>query len=252
MDWSTLDTFSLGLLVASGLVAGFINTVAGGGSLLPLPALMYAGLPAVDANATNRLAVLAQTITATLGFHRSGHLEWRDSTLLIVPTLLGAGAGAWLATEVPESVMEPLLLILLVISSLAIALSPSLEPGDGAPPSQGRRASAWAAMMGCGFYGGFLQAGLGFAMLAALVGLLRLDLLRANGLKALLVLPLTLVALGIFLHADLVRWVPGTVVAISSVVGARLALRVALNNPRSLRWLVFASVALSAGALLWR
>ena len=249
----TLDAFSVGLLVASGLVAGFVNTVAGGGSLLTLPALMFAGLPAVEANATNRVCVLAQTLTAARGFAKEGHLSWRDGTLLLFPTLVGAVAGAWLATEVPESVMEPLLLVLLVVSSLAVALSRSpVALGEGGPPTRGRKASAWVLMLACGFYGGFLQAGLGFLMLATLLGLMRLDLLRANGLKALLMLPLTLVALGIFVGADLVRWGPGLVLAAASVVGTRIALRVALKNPRSLRWLVFASVALSASVLLFR
>jgi len=247
-----ITTVELIVLITSGLVAGFVNTIAGGGSFLTLPALMLAGLPATEANATNRLAVLAQTGTATHGFHRGGHLDWRGTARLLMPTLIGAAIGAWLATEVPEAVMKPLLLGLLVVSAFLIAISsgPTREE-DGArePPGTLTR---WVTMGACGFYGGFLQAGLGFAVLAAISMLHQSDLVRANATKALLLLPLTILSLGIFLISDLVVWAPGLVVAMASVVGTRLGLRVAMKRPEILRWILFGSVLLSAIALLIR
>ncbi|MEE2778903.1 MAG: sulfite exporter TauE/SafE family protein, partial [Myxococcota bacterium] len=165
-------------MIGSGLIAGFVNTIAGGGSLLTLPALMLAGLPATEANATNRLAVLAQTSTATHGFHKTKHLDWRGTSRLLMPTLIGAGLGAWLATEIPEAVMKPLLLGLLVVSAFLIAIGSrpkTEEDPTREPPGVTTR---WAAMGACGFYGGFLQAGLGFAVLAAISLLHRTDLVR--------------------------------------------------------------------------
>lgn len=257
---SGLEAWNLGdltvvqftVLIVSGLVAGFVNTLAGGGSLLTLPALMLAGLPATEANATNRLAVLAQTSAATHGFHRSGLLDWQEMRRLITPTLVGAGFGAWLATEVPEEVMKPLLLALLVVSSLAIAIGSRPKATPEAGQRRPGRLVVWLVMGGCGFYGGFLQAGLGFAVLAALAMLNGSDLVQANATKALLLLPLTLLALGIFLFSNLVVWIPGLIVAAASVVGTRLGLRVALEKPEILRWVIFVSVALSAAALLLR
>ncbi|MEE2780018.1 MAG: TSUP family transporter, partial [Myxococcota bacterium] len=93
---------------------------------------------------------------------------------------------------------------------------------------------------------------LGFAVLAAISLLHRTDLVRANATKALLLLPLTLLALGIFLFADLVVWVPGLIVALASIVGTRLGLQVAMKRPELLRWIIFASVALSAAVLILR
>ena len=247
-----ITAIELAVLIISGLVAGFVNTIAGGGSLLTLPALMLAGLPATEANATNRLAVLAQTGTATHGFHRSAHLKWRAAGELMAPTLIGAGFGAWVATAVPEAIMKPLLLALLVVSALLIAVTTRPKTPDQETRPRPGRWSQWVVMGLCGFYGGFLQAGLGFALLAAISLLHQSDLVEANATKALLLLPLTIVALGIFLFSGLVVWIPGLIVAAASVAGTRLGLRVAMKRPEILRWIIFASVALSAVVLLMR
>ncbi|MCB9729885.1 MAG: sulfite exporter TauE/SafE family protein [Deltaproteobacteria bacterium] len=246
---------SVGELLAlggAGLVAGFINTLAGGGSLLTLPALMLTGLDASVANATNRIGVLTGSVAASHAFVRSRQLDPRQVARLAVPTLGGAALGALAAAFVPTAALEPILLATLVVMALVLALRPSIltaSPGE-APREPGPR--ALVELAAAGFYAGFLQAGVGFILLAVLAGRLRHDLVRANALKVALVLPLTVVALGIFWWKGLVRWGPGLTVGVATAVGARLGVGFALRYAAALRWLVLAAVIVLAVAVALR
>jgi len=244
----------LSILAASGLVAGLMNAVAGGGSLITLPALMLMGIGAAEANATNRIAVAAQTLTATHGFHRAGALPWEQVRRHLVPTAIGAGIGAWIATEVPDQVMEPLILGVLV--TVGVVMVVRRTDGSSDEPNQAEtQESSWfeTLLMGLtGLYGGFLQAGLGLVFLAALMGIMGLDPLRANGVKAALLMALTAVALTVFSFADMLHWTPGLVVAGGSVIGSIIGVRVAVRWASLLRWMALAAVLLSALVIVMR
>ncbi len=250
------STGQIVFIVLAGLVAGFVNTVAGGGSLLALPALMFAGLPASVANGTNRVAILVQSLVAATSFHRAGKLPWRALEALILPTLAGAGVGAGLAAVLPGEVLQPALLVILVGMAVLLVARPELV-APASPTGDGSEARALGAkdqlaLFGAGIYGGFVQAGVGFVFLAVLAGGLRFDLVRANALKVALVLVYTVVVLGIFLAADLVRWVPGLILAASSVAGARLGVRLSVERADLLRWVLLVAVIGSAAVLLLR
>ncbi len=101
----------LAALFAVGLVSGALNVVAGGGSFLTLPVLLFVGLPAGEANGTNRLGVLAQNLTGVWGFHRSSAMDWRWARAASVPALAGAGAGAWLALQMSDFAFKRLLAV---------------------------------------------------------------------------------------------------------------------------------------------
>jgi uncharacterized membrane protein YfcA len=238
----------LSILAASGLIAGLMNAVAGGGSLITLPALMLMGIGAAEANATNRIAVAAQTLTATHGFHRAGVLPWAQVRRHLAPTAIGAGIGAWLATEVPDQVMEPLILGVLVTVGLVMVV-PRGGRSSHEPSEAETHAGSWfeTLLMGLtGLYGGFLQAGLGLVFLGALMGIIGLDPLRANGVKAALLMGLTAVALTVFSLADMLHWTPGLVVAGGSVIGSAIGVRVAVRWASLLRWMALGAVVLSA------
>lgn len=239
-------------LAGAGLAAGFINTLAGGGSLLTLPALMLTGLDASVANATNRVGVLGGTLSASYAFARSRHLDLRHVVRLTGPMLLGATAGALAAAKVPPDTLEPILLATLVGMALLLALRPSIltPKPDEAPREPGPR--ALLELAAAGFYAGFLQAGIGFILLAVLAGRLRYDLIRANALKVALVLPLTVIALGIFWWEGLIRWAPGLTIGVSAAIGARLAVRFAVRHTAALRWLVLVAVTVLAVAVALR
>ncbi len=248
------DPIELGVLVLAGVVAGFVNTFAGGGSMLTLPALMLLGLPAEVANGSNRLAVVAQTLAGVRGFRRAGRLDLADAGPLVAPTMAGAALGAWVAAEVlPRSWAKPFLLGTMLTMALTMLAAPRvLSPEADRPRSLREQPWAALALFGAGAYGGFVQAGVGFVLLAVLGGLLHYDLLRANALKLTCVLMFGLVALAVFVRAGQVDWPVAILLAASTVVGAQLGVRFALRvRPRVLRYVVFGGVALSSlGALL--
>ena len=223
-----------GALLVVGVGAGFVNTLAGGGSLLTLPVLMLAGLPAHLANGTNRVAVLLQSLTGAAFFDREGRLDRTGIVPLMGPTFLGALGGAATAAYLPGDVLKPVLLVAMILIALTLLFWPDvLAPESGGRAlGLGETRSGWWVLGAIGFYGGFAQAGVGILLLAALGGILRYDLVRANALKLLLVAGLTSLALAVFLFAGQVRWLPGLVLALGMVAGARLAVGFAMGSGR--------------------
>ena len=233
------------ILIGTGLAAGFINTLAGAGSLLTIPALMLIGMPADIANATNRVSVLATSISGAVGFRRAGKLERGRTVPVIVPAVLGAIVGAWTASRVPEPVLRAILLLtMLAMGGLLVASPRTLAPAEGTEPVDVRRrplALLWLFL--AGLYGGFVQAGVGLLLLAILGGALRYDLIRANALKIVITGVFTAAALIVFIVLGKILWVPGAILAASSVVGAQLGVRFALRlGQGAVRWIVLGMV----------
>ena len=250
---STYDPWILALLCLVGFIAGGINTVAGGGSNLTLPVLMMLGLPADIANATNRVGVLLQSIVGVSGYDRHQALDRPAIKPILVPTLLGGATGALIAALIPGLYLKPLLLGTILTMSVIILV----RPGTIAPPpgskvlTPGENKAAWLGLFGAGIYGGFVQAGVGFILLAALAGGLRYDLLRANALKTVCALAFTAVAMFIFILFDQVWWIPGLILAAGTMLGAHLAVKVAVNVPQStLKWFLFVMTLVACGAAL--
>ena len=252
-----LDFTPLGvlLLLAAGLAGGFINTLAGGGSMLTLPALMMFGLPADIANATNRVGVFLQSVTAVRGFKQYDRLDSGAIIPMLVPTVLGALIGSLLASYLPVSMLKPTLLITMVLMAVYMIVKP-----DGVAPAEGTPAYGvfekpvgLAALFFAGVYGGFVQAGVGFILLAALAGSLRYDLVRANALKMVATGVFAVVALGVFIARDQVMWVPGLILAAGTMLGAHLSVKFAVRVEQStLKWLLLIMVTLTcSGALLF-
>ncbi len=241
------------LLLAAGLLAGFVNTLAGGGSLLTIPALMLLGLPAQHANATNRVGVFLHSLAGGEAFDRHGQLDRRAATWLTLPALAGVLLGALAAARLPAAVFEPVLLAGLALIALTLLWKPQILAPEAGTPVLGlsERPSAALALLAAGFWGGFLQAGVGIFLLATFSGLLRYDLVRANALKVVMVAAFTGLSLVVFVAADQVVWLPGLVLAAGSVAGARLAVRFAVTTGQeTLRRVVF-GIVLAALIAAW-
>ncbi len=249
------DPVYLAVVVFAGLGAGFINTFAGGGSMLTLPALMLLGLPADVANGTNRLCVVTQTAAGLWSFQREGRLEHRALPSVVIPTLVGATLGAYVAAAwLPRDWVKPVLLGTMLLMAVAMLVSPKLLAPD-AGQEQTPRQRPWAilGLFFAGLYGGFVQAGVGFVLLAVLGGTLRYDLVRANALKLAVIMVFGVVALGIFVMAGQVEWVAASVLAVATVVGARLGVRFAIEvKPKTLRIVVFVLVVIATVAAAFR
>lgn len=249
-----LDLFAILLLAGTGLLAGGINTIAGGGSNLTLPALMVLGLPADVANGTNRIAVLFQCIVGVAGFDKHDTLDRPAVLPVLLPTIIGGAVGAVAAALLPNLYLKPVLLLTILAMSVLILLRPAMiAPPPGTPTRlPNDHTGAWWALFGAGVYGGFVQAGVGFILLAALTGGLRYDLVRANALKMACALAFTVVAVVIFVAFGLVSWIPGLVLASGTMLGAHLAVKVAVRASQdSIKWFLFAMtvIAVIAGFL---
>ncbi len=246
-----MDATTALLLLGGGLVAGFVNTVAGGGSVVSLPILIEAvGLPATVANGTNRVAILLQNVAGVGGYAKGGALSARKVLPLLPSLLLGALAGAWAATQVSPAAMRRVFAAVIVL----VALSVLVKPSRWMQGSERRLAEPWRslAFFGIGVYGGFVQAGVGFLLLAGLVLGSGFDLVRGNAAKVLLVLLYTPVTLLLFWRAGQVAWLPGLVLAAGNVTGALIASWLAVKKgARWIRWvLVLAALGAAARMLL--
>ena len=246
--------FEIIVLIATGVLAGGINTIAGGGSNLSLPVLMVLGLPADIANGTNRVAVMLQCIVGLRGYDEHGALHRAAIFPIIVPTCLGGAIGAILSIAIPNLYLKPLLLLLIFAMAVTVLFRPDImaPETDSIPKNPNNTPKAWSSLFLAGVYGGFAQAGVGFILLAALTGGLKYDLIRANALKTLCALAFTSIALCLFFAFEMVSWVPGLILGAGSMIGAHFTVRKAVKaKPSTIRWALFGitSAAVIAGLL---
>lgn len=239
------------VLFGAGLVAGTINVLAGGGSFLTLPLLIFFGLPPTVANATNRIGVLLQNVGAVWGFHRHGVLDWKSVAWAAGPATLGAVVGTWMALGVGDQTFQRILAFLMVAVTLWSLWNPLKGRADKA--QGGPRAGLLAVgFFFVGVYGGFVQAGVGFFILAATT-LAGLDLVRGNAVKVLSVLLLTSVSLAIFAGHGKVDWVLGLALGAGNTVGGFVGVRLAVRRGHEwLRKVVTACILFFAVLLLVR
>lgn len=239
-------------VVVAGFLAGFINTLAGSGSLITLPLLIFVGLPATVANGTNRVAILLQNVVGVSSFRRQGVLSFRRGLILAVPAALGAVVGAQIAVNLDEEMMRRVIGGLMLVMLVVVLIRPKRWL-QGRPEAESAQ-STWPQMLiffAIGAYGGFIQAGVGIFLLAGLVLSAGYDLVRANAVKLLIVLSFTVFALGVFVINDQVNWLVGLVLAVGNMSGAWVASRMAVKRgARFVRWLLIAVLIVSGAMLL--
>lgn len=235
------------LLAGGGFVAGVVNTLAGGGSLLTVPLLVMTGLPGTIANGTNRIGVLVQNGVAAWRFRQQGVWDVAQAKWEIAAVAVGALAGALAISQVSDSVFERLFGVVM----LAL-LVPTLRRPRQRSQARTERPAVLRMLVffGIGLYGGAFQAGVGILLVLAL-SYAGYDLVRANGLKVAINFCLTLVAVPVFIAAHQVAWGPALVLAAGFAaggeVGARLAVR---GGERLIRPVLAAAVVALAGRLL--
>ena len=238
--------------MAAGLAAGFINVLAGNGSLISLPALIFIGLPPGVANATNRVSIVFQNLVGGTSFHRQGKLDARGALMLSIPMVLGSTMGALIAVDVNDQVFRQVLAVAMIVMLVLMLIKPErwIAGKPGAVNSR-LTLARFIIFFAIGVYGGFLQAGVGIFLLVALVLEAGYDVVRANAVKVVVTLASAVVSLAIFSANQKVNWTAGLVLATGSMVGAWLATRYAADKGAAwVRLFVIVVVAVSAAQLL--
>lgn len=238
-------------LALAGLVAGVINTLAGGGTLLTVPTLVYFGLPATIANGTNRVGVLLQNVFATRSFRREGFDALAESLPIVMPAVVGSILGATVASRLSSALFERIFGVAMILLLVPILRGsrPKTRPDEPAAPPRSRSLNA-ALFFAIGFYGGSIQAGVGIFVIAALARS-GVDLVRANAIKVILVGALTFVALPVFILHRQIHWPYAIATAAGFALGGELGARAAARGgERLIRPVLAISVLALAGRML--
>jgi len=213
------------LLFVVGIAAGFINTLAGGGSTLVLPVLILSGIPSPVANATNRVAILMQNLTGTHRFHKHGKLKVKPVIHITVAAIIGSIMGSMFAIKVDSATFDKILGIVFIFI-LVMMLRPKQK-------REGRSLPRWLEFiifLGVGFYGGFIQVGVGFVLLATLNLIENYNLVNANAVKVFIVLCYTIFAVIIFAISGKILWLHGLILALGNSLGAFLGVNAAIKK----------------------
>ncbi|MFA7219375.1 MAG: sulfite exporter TauE/SafE family protein [Synergistaceae bacterium] len=237
--------FTLLLIMLTGLVAGFLNVTAGGGTILTLPILNFIGLDLGVANATNRVSILFQNLSAIRHYHQNGKIDWREAATYIFPAIAGAILGTLSAVYMPPRVFRIIAAISIFSMGILLVAKPKMwDAPQGEPLSLPKRI---AALFLVGIYGGFLQAGVGFLLIWAISGGCKKNLREANVLKITIVAFYTMASLALFASFGMVNWTAAFALALGSAIGGNAGARFNLKaNDRVIRWILTGVVLISS------
>jgi hypothetical protein len=239
----------LALLAGAGLVAGVVNSLAGGGSLLTVSLLVLLGLPGTLANGTNRVGILVQNAVAAWRFRAEGVSGLRDAVPLLIPVLCGSVLGALAIAQIADDTFERAFGVLMLVLLVPILRRPAAA-GDDRPRRPWPGWLRFTVFLGIGLYGGAFQAGVGIPLLFALSYTSR-DLVHANAIKVVVILAVTAVAVPIFVVAHQVAWVPAAALAVGFFAGGELGARLAVRGgERVIRPVLLAAVVALSGRML--
>ena len=247
-----MDIWQLILLGLAGALAGWVNVLAGGGSLLTIPIMLLLGMPGPLANGTNRVGILLQNGAATATFFRRGYADWRLGLSLALAAVPGAVLGAMLGTRLSGELFERLLAMVMLVVLVLMWKSPQTNPAvpQRDQLTRSRLLVGHLAMLGVGFWGGIIQVGVGFILMPVLYRILGLDLVRVNQHKVFIVLIYGAIALLIFLGENQVLWTAGLCLAAGNLLGGWLGARTTLAGGEMVVRRVFIAVLLACIAKL--
>lgn len=214
------DIYLYPIILITGFVVGAINTIAGGGSLLTLPVLIFCGLPPNVANGTNRIGIVIQTALATAGFKSKGVSSFPFNIYLGISAVFGSIIGAKIAIDIRGELFNKILAIIMIAVVLLIVFKPKIKSEDLQERLTGKY--LWLGIIAFfffGIYGGFINAGIGFIIIIFLHFVHRMNLVRVNATKVVVVFIYTLAALSVFVLNDKVDWKLGLILATGNGAG---------------------------------
>ena len=221
-----MELYEALILIAAGILAGFANTVAGGGSLLTLAIMIFMGLPPSVANASNRVAIFMQNVFAVRGFKSKGISTWPYSGYLSITAVLGAIIGVKVSVEISGVLFSRILSVIMVLVILLTVFNPTSKKDHGVE-RMGKKHKVIGIILFffVGLYGGFIQAGVGFIMIAILSGVNHLRLVRVNSAKVFVVMIYTAASLAVFIYEKQINWAFGLTLAIGNSIGGWIGSR---------------------------
>lgn len=241
------------LVLLAGIAAGFINTLAGGGSLITLPILIFMGLPSATANGTNRIALVAQNIFASTNFKRKGYFYPKLILLLGIPATIGSIVGSNIAINLTDAIFNKVLGIVMIIVLILIIVRPEkkiLKNQEFEEFVGKRKFISILVFFFVGMYGGFIQAGVGFILIVALSLLTGMSLLKVNSIKVSIVAMYTVAALAVFIINGNVNWAWGLLLAVGNSIGAYIGSTFAVEKgDKFIRAIIIIAVIAMAGKL---
>ncbi|HEY0770584.1 MAG TPA: sulfite exporter TauE/SafE family protein [Sphingobacteriaceae bacterium] len=220
-----MELYEIPLIIITGFGAAFLNTVGGGGSLFSVPILTFLGLPITSANATSRVALLFQNIFAVGGFRSKGiELPWPYSLYLGIASLFGGVIGAMLASTIKDEVFNKIFVGVMILSVFLILYDPIKSKGPEKLSTKNQVIGSILFFF-IGIYGGFVQAGIGFMVIAVLSIVNNLSLVKSNYVKVFAAIVYTGVSVIVFALEGKVVWITGLVLAIGHALGGWYASR---------------------------
>ncbi|MCS7232880.1 MAG: TSUP family transporter [Synergistetes bacterium] len=242
-------TWTLILVFLSGILAGFMNVLAGGGSFLTIPALYLTGLPVDVANATNRVAVLFQCLAAVVEFKRKGVLRLKEIFPFLGPALIGSLIGSFIMISIDKKTLQIIIALMIFAIGGLVALKPDL--GQVKRDTKLPKWIGWLSFFLIGIYGGFLQAGVGFFLIFALVTIGGFDLLTTNAIKMAIVLSYMVISVALFWAYGIIELWPAVILSAGNVLGAYIGTHTAISKGnRFLRLALLIMIAVSATKML--
>ncbi|MGZ4789263.1 MAG: sulfite exporter TauE/SafE family protein [Terriglobales bacterium] len=232
------DTFRLAAAAAAAFLAGGINSVAGGGTLVTFPTLLWLGIPSVAANATNTVAIWPGSLGSLWGFRRELSQADRIMLWLVVPSMIGGITGALLLRHTPTHTFDRIIPFLILFATVLFTAQKPIQRWIGTPHEDRHRSPRWLAIamivqLLVGIYGGYFGAGMGIMMLTVLTTLGMTDILKMNALTSLYALFINGVAAALFIYAHMVYWHYVLVMAITAIAGGYGAAGVARRIGRT-------------------
>ena len=216
-----IDLVQFVFLIVVGILAGAINTLAGGGSLLTLPILIFMGLPPNVANATNRIGIVFQAFVGTAGYRSKGVSNFPFNLYLGVAALAGSLIGAQIAVDISGAIFNKVLAVIMLIVVAIIVFKPKTKSLNLSERLTGKY--LFYSIVGfflIGIYGGFINAGIGFVIILFLNNVNRLMLIKTNATKVSVVFIYTAGALAVFAYNGTVDWMVGLVLGLGTSLGA--------------------------------
>ena len=221
-------------LIPIGVVAGYLNVMAGGGSLLTVPALIFMGIPGHIANGTNRIAILAQNATAVSTFYRRGFHDFKLGLTLAACAIPGGILGAWLGVQIQGVWFNRFLAVVMVLVMFLMAHPNKSTAAEAQNTGPQNLLLGHVLMFGAGVYGGVIQIGVGFILMSILHRVMRIDLVRVNMYKVLIVLCYTVAALAVYASQLQLAWAAGIALAIGNSIGGWLGVHWSIKKGEQL------------------